>query len=883
MNNSFTIKTGVFLLLAVFTSFGVFAQGSAAPSYCTNITATNVGGFAMGTQNVTLNTSALPTQINNTTSAGSGTPIYFDYTSQVLRASANETVNFSIKGGSSNQTLFRIYIDYNGDGTFATTSPELVYTSANLTTANTVVNGTFTIPSTVTPKAYRIRIASDGQGNIPQPCGPLVYSAEIEDYTLVVPNTSVDVSANMFTSPSLFVIGNNTIGMRFNNLHSTTVTTADVGYQLNNNTPVTQSLSSISVAQGAGYTHTFSTALNIASSGTYTLRTWVTNPNGNGTGVSSNDTIFTTFTVCDPFNGTYTINPSGSGASNYTSFAAAITALQCGGVSGPVIFNVAAGTYNEQVTIAAINGASATNTITFQSASQVASSVTLTNNPTSNNWVLNLNGADYITLKRITINNGNTGCCTNNTIQLGGGADYNTIRECIISNSQSTGTSGNLINVSNTTDNYNTIVGNTFNNGAYGINWSSSTSIYARRNVIDSNTFNNQYNYGIYSYYMDTVTIRNNTFTTSSATTYRGIYMNFQWRKPTITGNRFYQIPIGYAIDLYYFNWQGSATNRGLVANNMIQVGNGGTGTCYGIGMTGNNSYSDIVHNTISVNNSTGSGAGIYISSTQNYCNVSNNLVSNFGTGTTAYALHNTSAGNMSTDSLNYNNYYAAGTNLINWGSTNYTPAQFASYTYQAAASRDYASLNKQVTFTSTTDLHHSSSCLVGAGTNAYFSLVGADYDGVARNSTAPCIGGTEYTAQAFDLNFTAVTAPTAYSASPQTVSFTVRNNGTTTITGFDAGYHVNYGTPVAQTFSSLTLGACDQTTLSFTSQVTLPAGISTLRAFNSGNLNGSNTDAVVSNDTTYRQYNGGMSGTYTINGSLPLSSTITSKRLQRP
>ncbi len=87
MKQSFTIKTGLFLLLAVFTSIGVFAQGSAAPSYCTNITAANVAGYGMGIQNVTLNTSALPTQINNTTSPGNGTPIYFDYTSQVLRAS----------------------------------------------------------------------------------------------------------------------------------------------------------------------------------------------------------------------------------------------------------------------------------------------------------------------------------------------------------------------------------------------------------------------------------------------------------------------------------------------------------------------------------------------------------------------------------------------------------------------------------------------------------------------------------------------------------------------------------------------------------------------------------------------------------------------------
>ncbi|MBP9180934.1 MAG: right-handed parallel beta-helix repeat-containing protein, partial [Bacteroidia bacterium] len=863
MKQSFTKTTTAFtLFLLFFSALGLRAQ------YCTP-TVSNIAGYGIGMQNVTIGS------INKSSTTPSTSPTYSDYSaSSSTTVNPGATLNVSVLLGTGNSTTVKIYVDWNNDGTFNTTfGSEYVWTNGTSTTAtlaNSTQTGSFTVPS-VSSGTYRMRVSGDLGGNTAGPCAN--GFGEHEDYSIVVAVVSgVDIASDYLTSPSTFVVGNNTIGHRVYNPSTTTITSFDMGYNVNGGTAVTQSYSG-SLATGGSATPTFTTPLNLTA-GTYTLKTWARNPNSTYPDANTaNDTLTRTVTVCDPFNGTYTINPSGSGASNFTSFSSAISALQCGGVSGPVVFNVAAGTYNEQISISAITGASATNTITFQSASLTASSVTLSNAANStNNYVVNLNGCDYVTFNKMTIiNNGVSGYY--NVFQFGNGADYNNIRSCVISNNQTT--SGNLIYINNTTDNFNTIVGNTFNNGSYGILWSSNTSNYARRNVIDSNTFNNQYQYGIYTYYMDTVTIRNNTFTTGSATTYRGIYMYFQHRKGTVTGNRFYQIPAGYAIDLYYFNFSGNSTNRGLVANNMIQVGNGGTGTCYGIGMTGNNNYADIVHNTISVNNSTGAGAGIYISSSQNYCNISNNILSNSSTGTTAYALQNTSASYMSTDTLNFNNYYSAGTNLINWGGTNYTPAQFASTAYQVAAgNRDFASKNKQVTFTSTTDLHHNSSCLVGAGTNAYFSLVGTDYDGVARNATAPCIGGTEYTVSAYDLSFTAVTAPTAYSASPQTVSFTVRNNGSATITGFDAGYSVNYGTPVAQTFSSLSLGACDQTTLNFSSQVTLPAGLSTLRVFNSGNLNGSNNDVLLTNDTTFRQYNGGMSGTYTINGSLPPSST---------
>jgi len=54
------------------------------------------------------------------------------------------------------------------------------------------------------------------------------------------------------------------------------------------------------------------------------------------------------------------------GGSNFQSFNEAVQALKCSGISASVTFNVATGTYTEQVAIPLISGVTAIDTITFQ-------------------------------------------------------------------------------------------------------------------------------------------------------------------------------------------------------------------------------------------------------------------------------------------------------------------------------------------------------------------------------------------------------------------------------------------------------------------------------------------------------------------------------------
>ena len=96
-----------------------------------------------------------------------------------------------------------------------------------------------------------------------------------------------------------------------------------------------------------------------------------------------------------PLSGTYTIGSGG----DYAGFQAAFNALWNRGVGGPVVFDVASGTYEEQPVLGQISGTSPSNTITVRSQSGDAASVTLKGPAPT----LILAGADHIRLERMTL------------------------------------------------------------------------------------------------------------------------------------------------------------------------------------------------------------------------------------------------------------------------------------------------------------------------------------------------------------------------------------------------------------------------------------------------------------------------------------------------
>ena len=122
--------------------------------------------------------------------------------------------------------------------------------------------------------------------------------------------------------------------------------------------------------------------------------------------------------------GNYTIDPAGSGPTNYTTFAAAATALG-GGVSGPVVFTVASTTFTEAVTLNPVTGVSTTNTVTFIA---VGTPAVIDANGGANGLTLNTT-CSYLIFENLVVQN-----FTNYGLYMAGGsstrATFCTFRNC---------------------------------------------------------------------------------------------------------------------------------------------------------------------------------------------------------------------------------------------------------------------------------------------------------------------------------------------------------------------------------------------------------------------------------------------------------------------
>ncbi|MBL1222838.1 T9SS type A sorting domain-containing protein [Chryseobacterium sp. L7] len=106
---------------------------------------------------------------------------YGDYTSQTINMNAGVNYSFSVTHGYEDQVV-RVWIDFDNNGTFDDTAPELVGEASS--GSNLFTDGVITIPATATPGTYRMRIA-DRFLSDPEPCNTTGYG-EAHDYTVVI-------------------------------------------------------------------------------------------------------------------------------------------------------------------------------------------------------------------------------------------------------------------------------------------------------------------------------------------------------------------------------------------------------------------------------------------------------------------------------------------------------------------------------------------------------------------------------------------------------------------------------------------------------------------------------------------------------------------------
>jgi len=470
------------------------------------------------------------------------------------------------------------------------------------------------------------------------------------------------------------------------NLGTNAITSCQVGWSWDGVPQTAVSTGSVPIPADAIVTLGSQT---FAAGVTHKLKAWPIKPNGVQDGKATNDTLFATITPA--LTGTYTINPAGgSGSSNFTSFTSAVNYLNANGVCGPVVFNVNKGTYNEQVSLNNVQGSSSSNTITFDGGDSTKTIITYPGSATLP-YTFRLNGANYVTLKRLNIVN--TGATNGFTVHMTNGASYNTLTSCNINavNTASAttvigvGIMGPLYNTPGNNGNYNNIVNNNID-GAYAnvVVYGNTATNVGLGNNVSKNKMTGAYLYGIYNSFQSGFTYTGNKIILRVTAT--GVSISITGTGSSSTTN--YAATYGISC---------TSSDNHIISNNITSSSLTGVldasadvGILGGKSMIYNNMcYGFFLSTSVGINVNIGYNTGVY-----------HNTIFHAGTGGSAMTLTNTGAtaaqGIDARDNilyktnanaycitvvtasfaanLDYNDYYAStGGNLANFGGTAYT------------------------------------------------------------------------------------------------------------------------------------------------------------------------------------------------------------------
>ncbi|MCB0733099.1 MAG: right-handed parallel beta-helix repeat-containing protein, partial [Bacteroidetes bacterium] len=546
--------------------------------------------------------------------------------------------------------------------------------------------------------------------------------------------------------------------------------------------------------------------------------------------------------------GNYTIDPSGSGSTNYTSLAAAVSDLNSNGISGDVTFTMSASSFSGGVTISAFTG-SGSYDVVFKGAGISSTTVSSTSG-----YCIYIDDADNITFRDMTISASSS--CTR-AVYVYDNAENVSIINCKVTQattSSSTYSAIYVYGVTNYQPNYITIDSCDVQGGYYGIyiRGTSTTSSAAYRVInptISNSTISGFYYYGAYVYYTWDAQILNNVFD-GGTSTYRYSYglLNYYCNpsssvsKSRINGNILRNLG---ARGIYMSSADGySTSNKSEMYNNVVE-GNFDNVTTYSsyaypCYMSGCD-YWEIYHNTFASNNSsysltTTSYACLYNSGS--YCDVYNNALISSG----GYILYLSS----STCNADYNNYYT-------WSGN-------GSITAGGGSGANSVNINQGWSSLSSLDI--TDGCV--NGTNLGLTT---DVAGNTRNNP-PDIGAYEAASGSNDAGVVEILTPkTPLTPGTQTVSIAVKNFGGNNISQVEGNYRVGSGSVVNENLAVTTpIAPCATDTFTFSNTFSMTSGCQNLMVYTTA-PNGS-SDPVNNNDTTQNLLGIGVSGTFTVGGS---------------
>lgn len=462
-----------------------------------------------------------------------------------------------------------------------------------------------------------------------------------------------------------------------------------------------------------------------------------------------------------PMKGKYTINPAqGLTATNFPSFGAAIAAMSCAGISDAVVFDVTTvnTTYNEQLLIPEIPGASAANSVTFNgNGNTIAFKVTNPQVP----GIITLNGADYITIDSFRINAilGESGF----GVHLTNDADNNTISRCTVNagvGSASSMYAGMVISANefaafsgdSRCDN-NLFVNNKIAGGYLGMGMAGNNNSIITGNKFIGNEITDFDVYGIYIDYADYSIVAANSISQPTRAIFSnrcyGISLQDYCKGSQIAGNSIFNMSGGDASNtgishgIYLSACDAVETAPNIIYNNLIYNFKG-AGSIYGL-YSGSSDYGYFYHNTVSLDNSGIASAftrGFYQEAPAAGVVFQNNIISITRTGGgDNHAMYIASVGNTYTSDHN-NLYVADGAASYTGFSGSTNRAKLADW--QTGTGKDAASLSVNPGFLSIREnnLRPNNPLLDNKGIPAG---IASDYAGVLRNASTPDIGAYEF------------------------------------------------------------------------------------------------------------------------------------------
>lgn len=575
--------------------------------------------------------------------------------------------------------------------------------------------------------------------------------------------------------------------------------------------------------------------------------------------------------------GKYSLDPTATASStNYTNWASVVSDLVSGtrsdggtaqgsGVSGAVEFTVHDQVYsNTNISFSAITGSSSTNTITFQSAGGDSTKCKLVRpSGGTTDYVLQLNGADFITFKNMGFER--TGTNTSSTVvRITNTSNDNTITNCWLKGRKAPSNSslgfnygiGSVIYFvgagSNTTIENNKLI--------YGYNGVFSTTSGSGNEILN-NVIDTSGSSGVYMTNQTNLKVIGNDLNMGDFGPSTGHYTSYGMRIESSPGadlskNKIRMLAVNGQVvrAVIVANMAGTSSNKTLVSNNFI-LNAGGTGDCTGLAVY-NSFYVGFFSNNILITNSLKAGSAYYHYAAYSNSNIrlNNNNFTNKGGGY-VYNVPGTNTTDLA--SIDYNNCYTSGSKFGMWNGTDY--ATFAAW--KTGSDRDTNSVNSDPGFSSNTDLHVSNIGINGKG--MYLASVLDDIDGEIRSTTAPDIGADEFFPANLDAGISKIDSPAAFCAGTSNVKVIFQNYGITTITKLDVNWSVNGVSQKAFKWTGSVKSGVSSSPInlgSFTFKANTQYSFKVWTVSPNGNSDGKNV-----NDTITITRQPGLSGTYSI------------------